>query len=145
MGISVDAIVWFGLLIEETPWDEEDYGGMEESWWRDENGCKNPYEPDWSAPNSDPEIIKWRAWQREWDEEHPIPFETVWLGHEEDNVMGLAVRGMVQSVYFGDPAVLRRIAFDGDELLAYGRFKSFCEEYGLGDDLNWYLGAHYSY
>jgi hypothetical protein len=135
MGLSSDAILFYGLeLGEDSPFIGQDVDDIETS-WNNEHGCPEP--PD----SKDYRGAEWKAWRKEKDEWEktgngirvgchccdgdPIEYVTL-MAHEYT-----AFRGHAEKV---DPAKLEPTQEQKDSLL------EFCEKYGIDcSEPGWFL------
>lgn len=83
MGISTDGMIGFGVECEEGtafPWDEDEWEGDVEDWWRSAGGYEplygepfadGGYAPGWSS--GDPRLSEHFDHQRQWEADNPMP------------------------------------------------------------------------
>lgn len=88
MGVSTDGQLCFGILFEEGysfPWDDDEYEGDLEKYWRSLKGFVNPlefpydekgyYKPGFSF--NDPRVRSYYEAANDWDKDNPIPITLV--------------------------------------------------------------------
>lgn len=158
MGVSTDGIICFGIAFEEGtqfPWDDD---GIE-SWWRNVNGYKPPFEMYDASGNYLPtveletdkfgqkhakkEVTElYYGHMHAWEKENPLPVELVNCCSGDCPIWILTVpavglharRGYPEKL---DPGSLKTP--DADALLA------FCQKYKLEHDEppSWYLCSYW--
>lgn len=86
MGVSTDGQICFGVAFDEGfgfPWEEEEYEGDEQKWWRDINGYKSPFElydkrGEYLDKNTSKDRInEYYKHKHEWEEKNPFPISLV--------------------------------------------------------------------
>ena len=156
MSVSTDGMVCYGILFEEGyefPWDDDKYDGDESEWWREVKGYELPFEM-YGADGeyigdkgawTEKQISDYFAHGREWDKEHPLPFQAVNCCSGDYPIYILAVPDSYHSASRGYPQELSldtTLPVPGlEELLA------FCEQYGLdnesGNEARWWLCSYW--
>ncbi len=136
MGTSTDAILCYGINLDEDkydelPWNEktEDWEDVYEDiddWWEQVNGCDYGVIGDYDL------LYEWRK-------ENPMPFELVWHCSYDYTMYILAVPDTVITANRGYPQVVAvPKPVDFKKCLD---FRNFCDKYkiNMGDGLTWLL------
>lgn len=159
MGTSTDAQICFGVLFEdgfEFPWDDEQWEGDVEQWWRCINNYVPPSEPYNDAYESgyapgfssgDPRIQEYYAAQSKWLKDNPLPIELVNYCSGDCEMYILALTHTVQTVSRGYPKPLDRGSYEpsmNDEKVLV----DFCDKYGIDTGVvfypsKWYLSSYW--
>lgn len=154
MSVSTDGQICFGIALGEgieLPWEDEDGDGYIESWWRDVQGYKPPFEM-YNDRGSyiggvTPSEEKHREYydhQYAFEKTHPLPVELVNYCSGDYPIYILAVPDSVKCAGRGypklfDPAELTVTKAEVDALL------EFCADYGIEYDgePQWWLSSYW--
>lgn len=144
MGVSTDAILFYGVLLPDDmegslPWSDDI-----ESWWGKENGFEHSFEIyDESGDYLDgvrPEQERISAYYREWfdwQKANPMPVELIYHCSDEYPMYALALPGSTIRAGRGYPEKIIDLAVNQDDL---DSFVAFCRKYGFSvDDLAWFM------
>lgn len=142
MGMSANAAVGFGVLLEEytdLPWNGDEFDGDYEAWWRAECGWSEKWQRDFTDAENDDYFRRRRAF----DAENPLPVVVERRGWGDYTEPVLFLLGTAQGCeYEGDldPSPFATSP-DPEPVL------KFCEKYGIeiGDQKpRWLLIAEVS-
>jgi hypothetical protein len=153
MGVSTDGEISYGILFEEGfkfPWDDDEYKGCVEEWWKSVNGYQNPhFDPLDSSGNykpgvtrDDPRVGVYFEHSREWLKANPVPVELVNCCSGDCPIYILAMPGTTLKAWRGDPK-----AFSPQQLVAppAKQLTDFCDKYGIetSDEPKWWLSSYW--
>jgi hypothetical protein len=150
MGVSTDGQICFGIPFDDGysfPWDNGDFSGDIEDWWRIINGYKSPFE----LYDEDGEYIdgveptrkqtnEYYDAQNKWDREHPMPVSLVNYCSGDCPMWMLAVPESFKNNSRGCPE-----KFDPKDLTvsqeAIDKLLKFCKDYDIEyeGEPAWYL------
>jgi len=153
MGTSTDGQLSFGIVFEEGfefPWNDEDFDGEIDDWWRSVNGYTNPhpdpfteggaYKPEFNRDST--EVRTYFNHQFDWDKQNPFPIEVVNYCHIDYPMYLLAVKHIECSRRYPreiDPAFLEVGAEDRM------RLTRFLLDYGIetNNEPKWWLTSYW--
>jgi len=155
MGTSTDGEICYGVFVgEETlPWqdeDDQDCDMDEEEWWRRETGFVRQHRElftdvgsyiDGDKPPA-ADISDYYKEQRDWIEQHPLPFEMVNACSGDYPMWIFAVPGTLISASRGDPVSINLDSFDVPTE-ALKAFNQFVAKYGIEGDAGWWLSSYW--
>ncbi len=154
MGISVDATICFGVVVDsgDLPWKKydpetgENIYESEEDWWREINGYKNPYEIWEDADNKKPGITdedeeRYYDYIHQWDKRYPMPFELLyfWSYDNTDNF----ILCVPSSIICADGCEKLNISKIKVSNQAKEKFREFLKKYKIKKQPTWLLSALY--
>ncbi len=153
MSISSDGQLCYGIEFDygyEFPWDDENFEGDIEEWWRFVNGYEPPFQlydgGDYVGGVRPPEekIDEWYDHRKKFDDEHPLPIACVLHCSYDYGMYILAVKGTYYSASRGYPKTIDN--FDVDEY-NLKTLIDFCKKYIKDDKIElkpkWILSSLY--
>ena len=144
MGVSTDAILFYGILLPDDMGDGLPWGDDIEFWWGKENGFEHSFEIYNESGNYlkgvEPEREIIRAYYKEWFDwqgVNPMPVELIYYCSDEYPMYALALPGSKVRAIRGRQKKINDLAVNQDGL---DLFVAFCQKYGFPvDDLAWFL------
>lgn len=148
MTVSTDANLWYGVLLPDegrhTPWrTDSQFDSDLKAWWRHIHGYAPPFEmytdtggylPGFSS--GDPRVNEYYAHLRQWEKDHPLPFEEINYCSCDYGEYGLAVPGTVQRASRGYPHAINPYGLVV-QLAQETDFIERLKEHGLYDGVNY--------
>lgn len=141
MGYSLDAYFFYGLPLEQTYREsdnyDEDLDELQSTWFDIELESVHPAPP--HRDYTHPDWKNYWEWRKEYTESYPL--ENVTLGHTDWTYGAIAVRSTIQRTVEHYSARITLPRFDPvwDE-----QIKEWCEKYGFEyKEPGWYISALY--
>jgi len=159
MSVSTDGIIAYGVLCGEQgddnlfPWEEDEFEGDIEAWWRAVNDYKPIYKPyndcggyaeGWGE--DDPRFGEYFKHQREWVEKNPLPVKLVNYCSGDYPMYCLAIPGTILTCNRGYPL---RLEFSDlmkkPSMKEINTLLEFCGAYNIKicEQADWYLMSYY--